>query len=150
MDYVDANKVGSHDPLDMTETPDCTITINDYVLAYKSAMSTNGQGNKHTMWEAHKPLDALDKIIHIMDTASRGSEDASTDDILTALAKVVALKTPPCVMLNAQDIVRLPKNSPGELLEPSVAERLAVVESQLRQLNDSASTNTQKTSAREG
>ena len=33
-DYVDANKIGSHDPLCMTETVDSKITITDYVLAY--------------------------------------------------------------------------------------------------------------------
>ena len=33
-DYVNANKVGSHDPLRMTETADMTIPINDHVLAY--------------------------------------------------------------------------------------------------------------------
>ncbi|KAI0208450.1 hypothetical protein LSAT2_006877, partial [Lamellibrachia satsuma] len=38
-------------------------------------------------------------------------------------------------------LVRLPKYSPCELLRPSLAERLAVVESQLRQLSDSVSTN---------
>ena len=53
-------------------------------------------------------------------------------------------------MLNAQDIVRLPKYSPGELLEPSITERLAVVESQLRQLSDSVSTNTEKRLCMEG
>ncbi|KAI0238796.1 hypothetical protein LSAT2_010457, partial [Lamellibrachia satsuma] len=53
-------------------------------------------------------------------------------------------------MLNAQDIVRLPKYSPGELLGPSIAERLAAVESQLRQLNDSVSTNTEKRLRMEG
>ena len=37
-------------------------------------------------------LDALDKIIHRVDTAPRSSEDANTDDILTALVKVFALK----------------------------------------------------------
>ena len=78
-----------------------------------------------------------------MDIASRDSEDANTGDIVTA-AIVVALKTPPCVMSNAQDIVRLPKYYPADLLEPSLTERLAVVESQLRQLNDSVSTNTEK------
>ncbi|KAI0211012.1 hypothetical protein LSAT2_004208, partial [Lamellibrachia satsuma] len=77
-----------------------------------------------------------------MDTASRDSEDTNTDDILTALAKVFALKTPPCVMLNTQDIV--PKYSPDELLELSLVEWLAMVESQLRELNDSISMNTEK------
>ena len=32
--YINANKVGSHDPLGMTETADSIITINDYILAY--------------------------------------------------------------------------------------------------------------------
>ena len=85
-----------------------------------------------------------------MDTASRGSEDANTDDILTEWAKVFALKTHPCVMLNAQDIVRLPKYSPCEWLGLSIAKRLAVVESQLRQLNDSISRNTEKRLRMEG
>ena len=147
--YINANKVGSHDPLGMTETADSIITINNYVLAYifshihqrpREQMKTVVLSHftkceilavKHTWWEVYKSLDAFDKIIHRVDTASRGSEDVNTDDILTALAKVFALKTPPCVMLNAKDTVRLPRYSPGELLEPSVAEQLAVVESQL-------------------
>ena len=167
-DYVEANKVRSHDPLGMTETADSTSTINNYVLAYivgyiqqrlREQVKTIVLSHftkcdilaaKQALWEVYKPLDALDRIIHIMDTSSSGSEDADTDDILTALAKVFALKIPPCVMLNAQDIVRLPKYSPGELLGPSLAERLAVMESQLRQLSDSVSTNTDKRLRMEG
>ena len=105
---------------------------------------------KYALSEAPKPLDAFHKIIHRVDTASRGSEDANTDDILTALAKVFALKSPLYVMLNTQDIVQLPKYSPDELLEPSLVERLAMVESQLRELNDSISTNTEKRLRMEG
>ena len=147
----------------MTETADSTITITDHVLVYivghihqqpreqvKTVVLSHFTKceilpSKHALWwEAYKPLVALDKIIHRMDTTYRSSEDANTDDILNALAKVLAVKTPPIVMLNAHDIVRLPRHYPGELLEPSIAERLAVVESQLRQLGDSVSTNTEK------
>lgn len=167
-DSVDASKVGSHDPLVMTVTANSATTINDYVLAYivghihqrpreqiKTVVLSHFTkceilAAKHALWDAYKPVDVLDKMIHRVDTTSRSSEDANTDDIVTALMKIYALNCPPCVVLNAQDIVRLPKYSPGELLEPSLVERLAVLESQLRQLSDSVSTNTEKRLRMEG
>ena len=66
------------------------------------------------------------------------------DDILNALLKLQATSDLPPIVLSANDIVRLPKYSPGELLEPSLAERLAVVEGQLFQLNDTVSCNATK------
>ena len=45
-DYVDANKVGSHDPLGMTETSDKIITIN-YHFTKREILAA-----KHAQWEA--------------------------------------------------------------------------------------------------
>ena len=60
------------------------------------------------------------------------------------MQKLIAMNDMPHIVLDAKDIARLPKYSPGELLEPSLAERMAVVESQLQQLNDNASSNAAK------
>ena len=69
----DANKVGSHNPLHMTETADSTITINEYVLAYvvgyihqrpreqvKMVVLSHFTkceilAMKHALWEAYNP-----------------------------------------------------------------------------------------------
>ena len=48
-----------------------------------------------------------------MDNASRESEDTNTDEILSALLKVFTLKTPSCMLLNVDYIVRLSKYSTG-------------------------------------
>ena len=90
---------------------------------------------KKMLWD--KCQSKLDKLVQRVDTSVRGAECPNADDILNALLKLQATSDLPPIVLSANDIVRLPKYSPGELLEPSLAERLAVVEGQLFQLNDS-------------
>ena len=85
----------------------------------------------------------LDKLVQRVDTSVRGAECANADDILNALLKLQSTSYIPPIVLCASDIVRLPKYSPGELLEPSLAERLAVVEGQLLQY-DTVSCNATK------
>ena len=86
----------------------------------------------------------LDKLVQRVGTSVTGAECANADDILNALLKLQSTSDLPPIVLCASDIVRLPKYSPGELLEPSLAERLAFVESQLLQLNDTVSCNATK------
>ena len=97
---------------------------------------------KKMIWETCQSK--LDKLVQRVDTSVRGAECANADDILKALLKLQSTSDLPPIVLCASDIVRLPKYSPGELLEPSLAERLAVVEGQLLQLNDTASCNATK------
>ena len=97
---------------------------------------------KKMIWETCQSK--LDKLVQRVDTSVRGAECANADDILNALLKLQSTSDLPPIVLCASDIVRLPKYSPGELLEPSLAERLAVVEGQLLQLNDTVSSNATK------
>ena len=83
----------------------------------------------------------LDKNIQRVDTATRGSEEASADDILAGLHKLYALDTPPIFVVDASDISRLPKYEPGELLEPSMLQRLQTMEAQITQLHQVMDTN---------
>ena len=94
---------------------------------------------KKMIWETCQSK--LDKLVQRVDTSVRG---ANADDILNALLKLQSTSDLPSIVLCASDIVRLPKYSPGELLEPSLAARLAVVEGQLLQLNDTVSCNATK------
>ena len=115
---------------------------------------TNGPNNKKTVLLANYTKDELstakkmiwkasytklDRFVQRVDTSVRGAECANSDDILNAMQKLIAMNDMPHIVLDAKDIARLPKYFPAELLEPSLAERMAVVESQLQQLNDNAS-----------
>ncbi|KAI0207724.1 hypothetical protein LSAT2_007705 [Lamellibrachia satsuma] len=131
-DYVDANKVVSHDPLAADyRCVKVRLTLLSGFRVHFDHSDVMGKPRSCTAIERSDCTDYVD-----------ANKVVSHDPL--ALAKVFALKTPLCVMLNAQNIVRLPKYSPSELLEPWLAEPQAVVESQLRQLSDSVSTNTEK------
>ena len=86
----------------------------------------------------------LDKYVQRVDTVVRGAECSNAEDILNAILRLLALGSMPDFVLDANDIVRLPKYSPGLLLQPSMAERLAFVESHLQQLNDRVSRKSKK------
>ena len=49
-------------------------------------------------------MDALDKIIHRVDTTSRGSGLENIHDILFKLLKVFTLRTSSVVLMNARDM----------------------------------------------
>ena len=118
---VDATSRAELQDSAMPETVDSSILISNYVLIYivghihqrsreqieiivlAQFLKCEILAVKHTLWERHKHVDALDKIIHRVGSASRGSEDANTDDILSALLNFFTLKTPPSVLLNATD-----------------------------------------------
>ncbi len=89
---------------------------------------------KESLWSACKDMNVLDKMVNRVGTPSRDAEEANTEDILAAFAKIYALPASPVITMEAKDVIRLPKFAPGELIEPSVASRLAVVETQLTQL----------------
>ena len=83
---------------------------------------------KNMLWD--KCQSKLDKLVQRVDTSVRGAECANADDILNALLKLQATSDLPPIVHRTSDIVRLPKYSPGELLERYLAERLAVVRHQ--------------------
>ena len=93
---------------------------------------------KKMIWETCQSK--LDRLVQRVDTSVRGAECANADDILNALLQLQSTSDLPPIVLCASAIVRLPKYSTGELLEPSLAERLAVVEGQLLQMTLSRAT----------
>jgi hypothetical protein len=90
---------------------------------------------KSLLWGKCSHLNVLDKNVHRVDTATRGAEEPSADDILSGLYKLYTLDKPPTFVVDAADISRLPKYEPGELLEPSMLQRLHTMEAQIQQLH---------------
>jgi len=93
---------------------------------------------KETLWSSCCDAFSLDRMVHRVDTVARTAEDANTDDILNTLQKIFNTDRVPSFLMSAEDIVRLPRIHPGELLEASIAERLAVIEAQLKQISSNA------------
>ena len=131
------------------------VTVNDHVLSFISAHVHQRSKDeikkvivshftkeeilkaKSALWDSLKDTGVLDKYIQRVDTSSRGAEDANTDDTINAIIKASNSDDPPTFVMNATEILRLPKYSPGELLEPSILQRLAIVEAQIEQLHTS-------------
>ncbi len=92
---------------------------------------------KSCLWEKCGHLDIMDKMVHRMDSASRGAEHAELEDIIDGIQKLFTIDTPPSFIVSACDIHRLPRCQPGELIEPSILQRLLTVEAQMKQLHQS-------------
>ncbi len=86
---------------------------------------------KESFWSACKDMNVLDKMVNRVGTPSR---EANTEDVVAAFAKIYALPVSPAITMQAKDLIKLPKNTPGELIELSVASCLNVVEVELTQL----------------
>ncbi len=67
------------------------------------------------LWEKCANL-GLDKLVQRLDSNHRPAEDANTDDILGAVNKQFTLSKTPHFLMRSEDIRRLPKYAPGELL----------------------------------
>ena len=131
-----------------------SVVINDLVAGYVAYLKQNTPNadikkallhftkdevhqSKVAIWNAAEPLHALEKFIHRQDSATRSGKDAECDDIISAVEKLLALEDPPNFTISAFSLHRIPKHFPGELMEPSVVERLSVLETQFNSLMSS-------------
>ncbi len=135
------------------EPSDTNVTVNSHVLGYiagyihqrprdqirdviisqfsKDEINTA----KSLLWDKCGHMDILNTPIHRVDSVMRGAHHAETEDIIDGIYKLYTLDTPPSFVISAIDVHRLPKCEPGELLEPSMLQRLMLVEAQMKQLH---------------
>ena len=108
--------------------------IRDVIISQFSKADINSA--KSLLWQKCSHIDVMDNSVpNRVDSATRGAEYAETDDIIDNIYKLFTIDTPPSFVVSAADIHRLPRCEPGELLEPSIIQRLTLVEAQLRQLH---------------